>query len=176
MGCGGRSSVKIATGIGTRPIKTGRDLGGRYRRAVLGNTTQQLRQLRHVGRDPPRLVSWPGACAKRPALSPLEKLIQISLVLFHDKPLRLAWLRIGLVGGETHAVVGNRLCITLPRFLDCRISLGIRFAARSRRRRPRGPASAPKNQWYDKNSGADAQRIREHWPDPRQKRSLQPAG
>jgi len=167
MGSGGRSSVKIATGIGTRPIKTGRDLGGRYRRAVLGNTTQQLRQLRHVGRDPPRLVSWPGACAKRPALSPLEKLIQISLVLFHDKPLRLAWLRIGLVGGETHAVVGNRLYITLPRFLDCRISLGIRHR--------RGPTSAPKNQWYDKNSGGDAQRIREHWPDPRQK-SLQPAG
>ena len=53
MGSGGRSSVKIATGIGTRPIKTGRDLGGRYRRAVLGNTTQQLRQLRYVGRDPP---------------------------------------------------------------------------------------------------------------------------
>ena len=37
MGSGGRSSVKIATGIGTRPIKTGRDLGGRYRRAVVEN-------------------------------------------------------------------------------------------------------------------------------------------
>jgi hypothetical protein len=56
MGCGGRSSVKIATGIGTRPIKTGRDLGGRYRRAVVGNTTQQLRQLRHIGRDPSCLI------------------------------------------------------------------------------------------------------------------------
>ncbi len=133
-------------------------------RSSLARSCHQLRQLGDFRRDLPRLVSWP-ALARSGLLSHRWRSWSKS-VSFFSMTSRFAshacdvsvWLAV------IHAVVGNRLCITLPRFLDCRISLGIRSAARSPRRRRRGPTSAPKNQWYDKNSGADAQRIREHWP------------